>query len=223
MYAVVPAHNEGSSVGAVVQALVASRALAGVVVVDDGSADDTAARAEAAGALVVRLSRNVGKGEAMLTGVASLEDLGDTDDRVMFVDADLVGLSPEHAQSLAVLSERGYDMVSMLRDRSWVENAVQMFAPLITGERVVKKWVLDELPDTCWNGYSIETAMNDVVARNHGRSAIITAQGVRPRTKMQKIGALRGLYGHWKMAKQILRTRKALRLSQGQSCHVEHV
>jgi hypothetical protein len=123
-------------------------------------------------------------------------------------------------QNLAALSSRGYDMVSMLRDRTWAENAVQMFAPLITGERVVKKWVLAELPDTCWNGYSIETAMNDVVGRHHGRSAIIASSGVRPRTRLEKLGMLRGLLGHWKMAKQIMRTRKALRLSQGQTCQV---
>lgn len=88
MYAVVPAHDEAPTVGAVVRALVGSRALEGVVVIDDGSTDDTSTVATDAGARVVRLEHNVGKGEAMLTGVATLAELGDRSDRVLFVDAD---------------------------------------------------------------------------------------------------------------------------------------
>jgi glycosyltransferase involved in cell wall biosynthesis len=60
--AIVPAHDEGPRIEAVVRE--ASRHLP-VLVVDDGSSDDTAARAEAAGARVVRQVPNQGKGAAL--------------------------------------------------------------------------------------------------------------------------------------------------------------
>ena len=61
----VPAHNESARIGAVVAA--ALRSLP-VLVVDDGSTDDTAQVAEAAGATVVVQSPNQGKGAALRAG-----------------------------------------------------------------------------------------------------------------------------------------------------------
>jgi glycosyltransferase involved in cell wall biosynthesis len=63
--AIVPAHDEGPRIEAVVRG--ASRHLP-VLVVDDGSRDDTAARAEAAGARVLRQIPNQGKGAALRAG-----------------------------------------------------------------------------------------------------------------------------------------------------------
>ena len=62
--ALVPAHDEESSIGATVEAL-RSLSIDEVVVVDDGSGDATAASALAAGATVLRIPRRVGKGGAM--------------------------------------------------------------------------------------------------------------------------------------------------------------
>ena len=63
---VVPAYNEERFIGSVVLKLL--RYPLTVIVVDDGSSDDTAALAEAAGAQVVRHTQNKGKGEALNTG-----------------------------------------------------------------------------------------------------------------------------------------------------------
>jgi glycosyltransferase involved in cell wall biosynthesis len=63
--ALIPAWNEAPRIGPVVEA---ARARLPVLVVDDGSHDDTVAVAEAAGATVVRHPRNQGKGVALMTG-----------------------------------------------------------------------------------------------------------------------------------------------------------
>jgi glycosyltransferase involved in cell wall biosynthesis len=63
--ALVPGYQEGPRIGAVVEA---ARAFLPVVVVDDGSTDDTAARAEAAGATVLVQRPNAGKGAALRAG-----------------------------------------------------------------------------------------------------------------------------------------------------------
>ena len=63
--ALIPAYQEGRRIGAVVAD--ALRHLP-VVVVDDGSTDDTAAAAETAGATVLRQHPNAGKGAALRSG-----------------------------------------------------------------------------------------------------------------------------------------------------------
>jgi len=63
--ALIPAHDEGPRIGAVVAAAVAHLP---VLVVDDGSTDDTAAIAEAAGATVISQHPNQGKGAALRAG-----------------------------------------------------------------------------------------------------------------------------------------------------------
>jgi len=64
--AIVPAHNEAPRIGAVVSALVAQGLP--VLVVDDGSGDGTGDAARAAGARVLRLDPNRGKGAALKAG-----------------------------------------------------------------------------------------------------------------------------------------------------------
>lgn len=65
--ALIPAWNEGGRIGPIVEA---TCAYLPVLVVDDGSRDDTAAEAERAGATVVRHPQNQGKGVALMTGFA---------------------------------------------------------------------------------------------------------------------------------------------------------
>ncbi|MGW4115050.1 glycosyltransferase family 2 protein [Actinosynnema sp. NPDC004786] len=65
---VLPALNESGNVGSVVAKVKAAMPDAGVLVVDDGSTDDTSAKARAAGAEVARLAVNLGVGGAMRTG-----------------------------------------------------------------------------------------------------------------------------------------------------------
>jgi glycosyltransferase involved in cell wall biosynthesis len=72
MLAIVPAHDEAGRIGQVVQAVL-SQGLP-VLVVDDGSSDGTGAEAEAAGARVLRLDPNRGKGAALKAGFRAALD-----------------------------------------------------------------------------------------------------------------------------------------------------
>jgi hypothetical protein len=72
--ALVPAHDEAERVGDTVRALHKLPEVAEVLVVDDGSGDDTAARALDAGAHVLRLDANRGKGGALNAGLRALTE-----------------------------------------------------------------------------------------------------------------------------------------------------
>lgn len=66
---VIPAYNEGPVIGRVVTALAASARWHQILVVDDGSTDDTGAVAERQGATVVRHPYNKGNGAAIKSGI----------------------------------------------------------------------------------------------------------------------------------------------------------
>jgi len=82
----IPAWNEASTVADVVDSVRAAVPQATVVVVDDGSTDDTGRRARTAGAVVLRMPFNVGVGGAMRA--AFLYALANGYQAVVQVDAD---------------------------------------------------------------------------------------------------------------------------------------
>ena len=89
---VIPAKDEAERVADTVRAVRAIPFVDLVLVVDDGSEDDTQHTARAAGAVVVRHSQNRGKAAAMETGasVVAMRDEEDGPARLLlFVDADL--------------------------------------------------------------------------------------------------------------------------------------
>jgi glycosyltransferase involved in cell wall biosynthesis len=90
---VIPAWNEADRIAATVGAASAIPGAGLVVVVDDGSRDDTARRAKDAGAAVMRHARNRGKGAAMETGAEAVrlldEQNGNPHRHLLFLDADL--------------------------------------------------------------------------------------------------------------------------------------
>lgn len=215
MYAIVPAYNEEKSVAKVVGPLLSSGVFEDVIVVNDGSTDNTAFVAKQAGATVLQTPKNLRKGGAMRFAYRQLPGT----EPVAFFDADLIGLKPKHVHQMAYAIFQGYDMVAGLRDKGSMQNFLQLFfSPLITGERILQRWVLDAIPEDGWSGYAIETAMNDVVERNGGRTCLIYLKGVSMRTKSQKTGYIKGIRDHWKMAKEISRTRRWLKWSQGRRC-----
>ena len=99
--ALIPAFNAASSVAAVVEGV--RPQLDTVMVVDDGSADETARVAAAAGAVVERHAVNQGKGAALLTGFRAVAARGAT--HALTIDADGQHL-PDQIPALIAASER---------------------------------------------------------------------------------------------------------------------
>lgn len=105
--AIVPAYDEGRCIGSVV--LRAKAYVDEVLVVDDGSSDDTAQIAEAAGAMVVRHEYNRGKGGALNTGLDCARELGAK--AVVLIDGDGQHRADEIPQVLGPILRGEADVV----------------------------------------------------------------------------------------------------------------
>jgi glycosyltransferase involved in cell wall biosynthesis len=102
-----PAHDEAARVAASVRAALGVAGVDEVVMVDDGSSDDTSGEARRADARVVTLERNVGKGAALNAGLAVVDSgLG----ALLLLDADLGDSASEASLLLGPVLAGAADM-----------------------------------------------------------------------------------------------------------------
>jgi glycosyltransferase involved in cell wall biosynthesis len=117
---VIAALNEGATIGGVVERIREYCPGAEVLVIDDRSTDDTAARAEAAGARVIRRPYTLGQGAGVKTGVRAAHG-----DIVVLIDGDGQHEPADIPRLLDLIVSGPYDLVIGERDRAGQQNAVR--------------------------------------------------------------------------------------------------
>lgn len=211
MAAIVPAFEEERTVGDVVRALKSSPLVGEVIVVDDGSADRTAELAAAAGATVIRQTGNAGKGEAVRLGAAATRA-----SVLLLCDADFIGFTAAHAERLLrpVLEGR-LAMCTGLRDRGPSLTCLIAHLPLLSGERALRRDVLERVPARFLSGFRLEIALNWACRASGLPYGSIPTVGVTQVRKIEKRGVLKGLLGYlrmgWEVAEAMVRVRLARR------------
>jgi len=168
--AVIPAYNEEKYVGDVVREV--KKYVDSVIVVDDGSRDNTSKEAGRNGAITLRHIVNMGKGFALQTGCEKAISLGDL---IVVLDADGQHDPAEIPGMIRALQEEGLDMVigarptdknmpAVLKVGNWWIKSLSRFLFRIrakdtqSGFRVFTK---DAYGKIAWTsaGYFVETEM----------------------------------------------------------------
>ncbi len=187
---IIPARDEAPTVADNVRAARDCVYVREVIVVDDGSTDDTADVAREAGAkVIVRDAATGSKAHAMDTGVQASDA-----EAILFVDADCTGLTGAHLDEIcepfvagdAVMSLGAFDY-----GRFW--NPLVVRWPPTTGERIIPRWVWEAIPPHKLDGYTIELRINEVVAERRLPTTMRTMRGVYHRTKRDKLGKREGV------------------------------
>jgi len=161
--ALIPAYDAAASVGDVVAGTRA--VLAPVVVVDDGSRDETAAVAARAGAEVIRHDANRGKGAALLTGLQALAARGV--ERVVTLDADGQHLPAEIPRLLAAADAApGAIVVGVRQKAGFAIRRAARFGNWIA-DRLLRAIAGRPLPDT-QSGFRVYPVAATLALGAHG-------------------------------------------------------
>ena len=201
---VIPAYNEASGLPAVLDSLRTfdvDGASARVIVVDDGSSDDTARVAGQHGATVIRHARNLGYGAALKSGFRCAET-----PFVATMDAD----GQHTVEALAAVWARRHDADMVVGARSglhaplwrmpgkWCLGAMarylsrQPIPDLNSGLRVYRRDVLTRYLHLCPSGFSLTTTIT-LALLSRGWRVIYAPIAVRPRTGRSTVTLVTGL------------------------------
>jgi glycosyltransferase involved in cell wall biosynthesis len=193
---IVPAYDEGAAVAEVVGALRACAPWKEILVIDDGSADETSRWAEEAGARVIRHPYNKGNGAAVKTGVRhaagewililDADGQHQPDDAVRLVgwlgEYDLVVGARSPASQATAVRRLGNDLLNALAGHL----AERKIPDLTSGFRAARREHLMEFLHLLPNGFSTPTTTTLAFLRA-GYNVRFEPVDARPRTGHSKI------------------------------------
>lgn len=198
---IIPAKDEEKRIARVLLAAKESKLADEIIVVSDGSLDRTPQVARQwKPTQVIELKQNVGKAAAMLEGVrASRADV------ICFVDADLFGLRGEHIDAIIrpVLDGRCDMCLGIFRGGKRWSDMAQKVAPYITGQRAMKRDLIEGIPHLAEFRFGAEAAIKDYAKRRKARILRVPIRGVSNFTKEKKLGFMKGTRQRVKMYKEI--------------------
>ena len=194
---VVCAYNEADRIRSILDVIHCHPALTEVIVVNDGSTDDTEALIRMYPTIrVLTHTPNRGKTYALSRGIAAARC-----DHLMLLDADLAGVTPADIDALAAPVMRGDADVSIsMRSNSlWLYR--QIGIDFVSGERVVPRHLLESAIEAMqrlprWGG---EVYMNEIFVRRGCRIAVVRWPRVLNIRKYEKAGFWRGTMAELKM------------------------
>ncbi len=203
---VIPALNEEDTVSGIVSLLVTIDLLDEVIVVCDGCTDNTAQVARDAGATVIELPENVGKGGAMMVGVRAASN-----DVILFLDADLIGLTREYVINLVtpVLQGKADMTVGIFEKGRVATDFAQTVAPFLSGQRAVRRSMLEGMSDLDASRFGVEIALTRYAVENNLTVKEIVLKDMTHRMKEEKLGLIRGVAArmrmYWEIAQYMAR------------------
>lgn len=194
--AIIPAYNEEQTIGNVIESIIDIPEVTQIIVVSDGSTDRTVEVAKAYDIEVIELIENVGKGGAMKAGIDRC-----TNDNILFLDADLIGITSKHVNDLIspVLNNETDMTIGIFKNGRIVTDLAQKVTPYLSGQRAVKKKVLDLIPNIDISRYGVEVALTKHVEKNSIRTKEVYLEDMTHVTKEEKLGLIKGMHARFKM------------------------
>lgn len=193
---IIPAYDEEKTIGNVLGPLSAMDIIDEIIVISDGSHDNTARIARNYNARVIELEKNKGKANAVLTGVKNTDA-----DIILMLDADLIGLKDRHVMSLLQpVIDKEVDMtIGIFKSGRGATDLAQKIAPFLSGQRVISKSVFDKLKYYKVKDYGIEMALTLMAEKEKIKVKEIYLPDLTHVMKEEKRGVLLGFLSRIKM------------------------
>lgn len=201
---VIAAYNEGPRIENVLRAVVGHPLVDEIIVVDDGSTDNTSAVVKTFNDVRLLVQpKNQGKSRAVYRGISEAQS-----EFIFLLDADLVGLTAEAITQLLEPVLEGKSEVSISLRGKTVKLWLAIGLDYISGERVFPKKILEGQLDkiTTITGFGLEVFLNQLIIKNHCRIKVIFWPNVESPHKHTKYGLWRGIKGEVVMIGDIFKT-----------------
>ena len=188
---IICAYNEEPRIGDVLKVVINHPLLDEIIVVDDGSIDNTSREAlEFKGIKIIRHKKNLGKSCSMLDGCNNVKN-----DVIMFLDADLDGLTHDNITQLVKPVLAGLvDMTMVICKYNFPQNVLIKLVgyDLISGQRVIRREmaikILKNIP-----GYAAEIGINQYILDNNLKFIVVKWLNVRPIVQRKKKGIVKAV------------------------------
>lgn len=201
---IIPAYNEEKYLSGVISPLKEIELISQIIVVSDGSTDDTVIIARSWGVHVIALENNMGKGGAMAIGLSEARE-----DIVLFLDADLIGLTTKHILDLItpICNDEADMTIGVFDNGRLATDVAQVIAPFLSGQRCLRKKWLEHIPNLEEAGFGVETALTIFAYQHNLRVTEVTMSDMSHIMKEEKLGFIRGfayrMKMYWEIAKNV--------------------
>lgn len=183
---IICAYNEGPRINNTLKVVSNHPLLDEIIVVDDGSSDNTSKEVLKFKRIRnIRHKKNLGKSRSMLDGCNNAKN-----DVVMFLDADLVGLTHDNITQLVKPVIAGLvDMTMVICKYDFPQNVLIKLVgyDLFSGQRVLRREraikILKNVP-----GYAAEIEINQYILDNNLKFLVVKWLNVRPILQRKKDG-----------------------------------
>ncbi len=205
--AIIPAYNEEKTISNVLAALKSSSSVDDIIVVSDGSEDRTVEAASAYdNVIIIEILENRGKGGAVKAGLDRCKA-----EIILILDADLIGLTEDHIEALLkpVLAGETLMSIGIFEKGRATTDIAQKMAPFLSGQRALKRELLENISGLDLSRFGIEVALHKYVDENNIRTVEIPLPDLSHVMKEEKLGFWKGLMArtkmYWEIFKYVLR------------------
>ncbi len=202
---IIPAYNEAERIQSVLKAVDAAENPIELIVVNDGSTDNTSEVVEEneIDLTLLELKKNTGKSNALARGVEEASH-----SNLMFVDADLKGLESGHINDMIdTYREGNWDMVIGVFHKGRLNTDIsQKISPHLSGQRVLSKKIWKKLNKSAAEEFGVEMALTKLSLKEDLSTTKVKLTGVTHVMKEEKRGFTEGLKSRLKMYGNIIKT-----------------